>query len=92
MQTRLTGSGRRVDSCQSNPAFFVNLRCLRLLLHRSIVKIRCRPPSSQSGLRSTQLIQGDAQRTARDFDQPTIRLIHFEHHKDREGKCKRGNE
>jgi hypothetical protein len=28
MQTQLTGSGRRVDSCQSNPAFFANLRCI----------------------------------------------------------------
>lgn len=42
-------------------------------------------------LRSAQLIQGDAQRSAGDFDQPTIRLIHFEHQKDRDGKCKRGN-
>src|SRR5215207_1806140 len=42
--------------------------------------------------RLTQLIEGNAQRSAGDFDQPTIRLIHFEHHKDRAGKCKRGNE
>jgi hypothetical protein len=69
--------------------------CLRLSRHRSIVTICCRPPhccSSRSGLRSTQLIQGDAQRRAGDFDQPAIRLIRFEHHKDRAGKRKRGNE
>ena len=47
---------------------------------------------SRSRLRSTQLIQGDAQRSAGNFDQPTIRLIRFEHHKDRGGKCKRRNE